>query len=258
MGIDSSIRASPGGSRALVFACLAVLTLASWAYLLYQDWAMAHMDIVDMAMPSTAAWGVADLTLVFMMWAIMMTGMMLPSAMPMVFAVEPISRQRGTAPFGASLLFTGGYLSSWMAFSVLATLVQWSLHSAALMSADMKASTPVLAGLLLAAAGLYQLSTVKLACLTRCRSPLDFLLTEWRDGRWGTFVMGLRHGAFCTGCCWGLMALLFALGVMNLAWVAVISVVVLLEKVTPRGVWLARGSGVLLIGWGAHVLLGGT
>lgn len=258
MGLGSSTRGLPGGGRALVFACLAVLTLASWAYLFYQDWAMAHMDVIDMAMPSTAAWGVADLTLVFMMWTIMMTGMMLPSATPMVFAVEQISRQRGTAPFGASMFFTGGYLGVWMAFSVLATLAQWSLHSAALMSAGMKASTPVVAGLLLAAAGLYQLSTVKLACLTRCRSPLDFLLTEWRDGRWGAFVMGLRHGSFCTGCCWGLMALLFALGVMNLAWVAVISVVVLLEKVNPQGVWLARGTGVLLIGWGAFVLIGGT
>ncbi len=258
MGIASSIRGSPGDSRALVFACLAVLILASWAYLLYQDWAMAHMDIVDMAMPSTVAWGVADLALVFLMWAIMMIGMMLPSAMPMVFAVGPISRQRGTTSFDTSLLFTGGYLSVWMAFSVLATLAQWGLHSATMMSADMRASTPVLAGLLLAAAGLYQLSTVKLACLARCWSPLDFLLSEWRDGRWGAFVMGLRHGAFCAGCCWGLMALLFALGVMNLAWVAVISVVVLLEKLTRRGVWLARGSGVLLIGWGVYVLLGGA
>jgi len=142
----------------------------------------------------------------------------------------------------------------WIGFSVVAAVAQWVLHEAALLSPMMTAS-PQLGGAILIAAGLYQLTPMKGACLTHCRSPLGFLMGHWRDGLSGAFQMGLHHGLFCLGCCWALMCVLFVVGVMNLIWVAAITAFVLLEKVGPGGVWVARFAGVAMIAIGVRVAL---
>jgi predicted metal-binding membrane protein len=213
---------------------------------------MDHMDVVDMAMPSNHAWGAWDLALVFTMWAIMMAGMMVPSVSPVVLLFARIQHQRRAQgqPFIANWLFLLGYLLVWTGFSLAATLVQWGMHAAMLISPTMVGTSPLLGGAVLIAAGIYQWTPAKYACLARCRSPLAFLLNEWRDGTWGALVMGLRHGLYCTGCCWLLMLVLFVVGVMNLLWIALLTVFVLLEKTLSRGLWVSRASGGALIAWG--------
>jgi len=125
-----------------------------------------------------------------------------------------------------------------------------------LLSPMMVSTSPILGGALLITAGVFQWTRFKNACLAHCRSPLAFLTADWREGRWGALVMGLKHGAFCTGCCWFLMMLLFVAGVMNIWWVAAITAFVLIEKVAPKGLWVGRVAGVLLIGWGGWLVAG--
>jgi predicted metal-binding membrane protein len=243
--------------RAIVVVGSAVIALIGWAYLFYEGWAMQHMDLVAMAMPSTGAWGLIDLLMVFAMWTVMMVAMMVPSATPMLLTFATIARSRrtkGTA-FVALWVFLAGYLVLWTAFSLVATLGQWGLHSLALISPMMVGTSPALGSLLLVVAGIYQWTPFKQACLRHCRTPLQFLLTYWQDDAAGAFLVGLRHGAYCLGCCWLLMAVLFAVGVMNLAWIAALSVFVLLEKVIPRGIWVARIAGIALIGFGGWIAL---
>jgi predicted metal-binding membrane protein len=240
-----------------VFAvALALILFASWAWLLYQDWAMRHMDLVDMAMPGTGAWDAGDLALVFVMWAVMMIAMMVPSATPMLLVYRRVARARTAG--SRQLLMTGaflsGYVMAWTAYSVLATLVQWGLHSAALTSPGMVATSPAVGGALLVAAGAYQCTPLKQACLLRCSSPFQFLLTAWRIGAAGALRMGFVHGSYCVGCCWLLMAVLFVVGVMNLLWVALLAGFVLIEKLAPHGVWISRVSGTGLIAWGLWLI----
>ena len=151
-------------------------------------------------------------------------------------------------------VFLLGYGVVWTAFSALAAVAQWILHSLALLSPRMTSASPILGGVLLILAGVFQWTPFKQACLLHCRSPLDFLMTGWREGKGGAFVMGLKHGAYCTGCCWLLMALLFVAGVMNIAWVAVIAIFVLLEKVVPRGLALAQWTGAIFVAWGLGMI----
>jgi predicted metal-binding membrane protein len=189
----------------------------------------------------------------FLMRSEMMVAMMIPSAGPVILTFAAINRKRREKeePFVPTLAFVSGYLATWTAFSAAAALAQWSLHSVALLSPAMVSTSPLLAGILLMAAGVFQWTRFKGACLRHCRTPLSFLMTEWREGYKGAFLMGLRHGTFCAGCCWALMALLFVAGVMNMWWIAIITVFVLIEKVAPRGQWVGRLAGVVLCGWGA-------
>jgi predicted metal-binding membrane protein len=236
-------------------AGLGTITLLAWAYLLYQAWAMDHMDVVDMAMPSMQDWGIRDLTLVFTMWAIMMVGMMAPSASPMVLLFARIQKQRNVGkPVLASGLFLLGYLLVWTGFSLVVTLVQWALHSALLISPMMVATNALLGGAVLIAAGIYQWTPAKQACLAHCRSPISFLLNEWRDGNRGALLMGLRHGLFCTGCCWLLMLVLFVVGVMNLLWITLLTAYVLLEKFLPKAPWVSHVTGLALVVWGVWMV----
>lgn len=245
---------SPGrlSSRAIVIGSIVGITLLAWTYLAYQAWAMDHMDLVTMAMPGIHAWGAWDLVLVFTMWAVMMIGMMVPSVSPVVLLFARIQHQRRAQgqPFIASWLFLLGYLFVWTGFSLAATLVQWCLHAAMLISSAMVGTSPLLGGAVLIVAGIYQWTPTKHACLARCRSPLGFLLNDWRDGNRGALAMGARHGLYCTGCCWLLMLVLFVVGVMNLLWIALLTIFVLLEKTLPRGLWISRTSGGVLIVWG--------
>jgi predicted metal-binding membrane protein len=147
----------------------------------------------------------------------------------------------------AVFLFGLGYAAVWVGFSACAALAQWTLHQAAMLSPAMAASSPRLAAAILVTAGAYQLTPVKGACLTQCRSPLGFLMTNWREGKLGAVQMGLRHGAYCLGCCWALMCVLFVVGVMNLLWVAALTAFVLVEKIGPAGAVVARAAGALMI-----------
>ncbi|CAN5879072.1 DUF2182 domain-containing protein [soil metagenome] len=246
----------PRRDRIIVLSGLAVITALSWAYVasLASDMNMG----TEMAMPRMQAWGVADFALMFVMWAVMMVAMMMPSAAPMILMFAGINRRRRKqrVSYVPTSVFLLGYLVVWAAFSVLATAAQWGLHTASLLSPMMASTNPILGGVLLLSAGIYQWTPLKHACLRHCRSPLGFVLNEWREGRWGAFLMGLKHGGYCTGCCWSLMALLFVAGVMNLLWVAAIAGFILLEKVAPGGHWAGRSAGVMLVGWGVWMVAG--
>lgn len=242
--------------RAIVLAGLAGVTLVAWLYLLR----MAH-DVSAAAMAAmpgmamTTPWSLRDAALTFAMWAVMMVGMMLPSAAPMTLLFATISRRRveSRTPTVPVAVFVAGYLAVWTAFSAAASLAQWGLQRLALVSAETVAAVPLAGAVILVAAGVYQLTPLKYACLSRCQSPLSFIMNEWREGPGGAFVMGLRHGVACVGCCWGLMALLFVAGVMNLLWVAAIAGFVLVEKVGPAGRAISAASGGLLVAWGIWV-----
>jgi predicted metal-binding membrane protein len=163
-------------------------------------------------------------------------------------------RQHSSPPFSAAGLLTAGYLAVWGAFSLAATLGQWSLERGGLISPETMSVGGALAGGILLAAGLYQLTPVKQACLSRCRSPVTFLTAHWRPGSVGAFRMGVVHGAYCLGCCWFLMTLLFVGGVMNPFWIGALALYVLFEKLVPGGLWLSRASGVILAGAGVLAL----
>jgi predicted metal-binding membrane protein len=245
--------------RLIVVAGLAVLTALSWLYLVWMAAAMDMGRMAEVAMPRLRSWNPIDLVLMFAMWTVMMIGMMTPSASPMILLVAAVNRRRqqDAGPLGPTGAFVAGYLAVWTAFSLVATLLQWGLEQAALLSPMMVSTSPVLGGCLLIAAGLYQWTPYKDVCLSHCRSPLGFLMHHWRKGVGGAFVMGIEHGAFCLGCCWLLMGLLFFGGVMNLLWVAGIAMLVLLEKVVPSGPLLGRMTGALLLLAGIALLARG-
>src|SRR2546425_9248725 len=251
--------------RVIVGAALAALTIAAWLYLLHLASAMSDMAMLDMptmpgmamAMPAVHAWSWVEVGVLVVMWGVMMIAMMTPTAAPMILMFSTIHRRRTAEgrPAVPTAIFVLGYLVVWTIYSVVAALAQAGLHSAAMLSSAMAATSPLLAGGLLVAAGVFQWTPLKRACLATCRSPLSFLMTSWREGRAGAFVMGLRHGLYCLGCCWALMALLFVAGVMSLVWVAALAVAVLVEKVGPRGDLVGRVVGLLLVGAGAWLAM---
>ncbi len=227
-------------ARLAAAALLAALVALSWAFLLAMP---AHM--------APAGWSAHYFAAMLLMWAVMMAAMMLPSAAPMVLFHARISGQRAPRrALSANASFLLGYVAVWALFSAAATTLQWTLSEAALLSPMMQVSSKALAATFLIAAGLYQWTPLKQSCLTKCRSPLDFVMAYWREGRWGSFVMGARHGAFCLGCCWMLMLLLFVGGVMNFAWILALAAFVLVEKLAPAGHWAGRAAGIALVGWG--------
>jgi predicted metal-binding membrane protein len=238
-----------------VTAGLVGMAVLAWLYLLRLARALPEMDM-GMAMPQMQSWGLIDLLLVFVMWVIMMIAMMIPSAAPMILMFTTIYRRRADEqrPVVGTGIFLAGYLVIWTAYAALASVAQWGLHGAALLSPTMASTSSLAGGGLLVAAGIFQWTPLKQTCLANCRSPLSFLMTEWRDGKRGAFVMGLRHGAYCVGCCWVLMALLFVAGVMNLVWVAAIAAFVLVEKVIPGGGRISRVAGVALLVAGLLVM----
>lgn len=248
--------------RAAVVAGLAGLTVVSWAYLIDLGRGMRPISerqgleaVPEVVAPRMMlAWGAEELLMLFLMWAVMMVAMMVPSVSPLVLVFAGAEdREAG----GSVWALLSGYLVAWGGFSVVATLVQWALHRAALLSPMMMGTSSLLGGLLLIGAGAFQLTPLKHACLAQCRSPVGFLMSHWRPGRRGALVMGLKHGVYCVGCCWMLMALLFVAGVMNLLWVAAIAAFVLVERVAPRGDLVGRAAGVVLIAGGIALLAAG-
>ena len=248
--------------RVVVISAIFIIAAIAWAYTVYL--AGNRMGIGDnmsmgtgMAMANMRSWSAADFGLMFVMWAVMMVAMMAPSAAPMLLMFAAVNRRRREreAPFVPTGVFLAGYLAIWAVFSLGATAGNWGLHQASLLSSMMGASTSgYLGGSLLLLAGLFQWSPLKYACLKQCRTPMGFLMTSWRDGHTGALRMGLEHGAYCLGCCWALMLLLFVLGIMNLVWIAALAAFVLAEKVAPKAEWVSRTTGVLMIGWGVWAI----
>ena len=247
--------------RILISTCLVLICALAWAYLVHLDRQMSAEMAFHAAMGMSMMdipWTMTDVFLTFAMWTVMMVGMMAGSAAPvlLLFAASRAKRLPAVALAEAGaesgvkssvLMFGLGYLAVWTGFSACAALAQWALHQAAMLSPAMSASSPYLAGVILIVAGAYQLTPWKGACLTHCRSPLGFLMSHWRDGQLGAFQMGLRHGAYCLGCCWALMCVLFVTGVMNLVWVAMLTGLVLIEKVGRTGIMVARLAGAVMV-----------
>jgi predicted metal-binding membrane protein len=215
----------------------------------------AGMDMTGVLM---TAWTLEDAVFMFVMWTVMMIAMMTPSVAPTVllYALHSNKLRREKRPYAPAGAFLAGYLLVWTGFSVLATAAQWGLQKTALLSMMMEPTSRLFAGTVLLAAGIYQWTPLKHRCLEHCRSPLAVLIQHWKPGVGGAVSMGIRHGAYCTACCWFLMALLFAAGVMNLLWVALLTVFVLVEKAAPHGETVARFSGVLLTAAGLWLMAG--
>ncbi len=232
--------------RLFLLAGLFGVCAVAWAY------TIAWADHPPTALHAhTHRWSGAELGASFLMWSVMMVAMMAPTAAPVLLAVYySACARRSARPLLPAYAFLLGYLLVWTGVSFVATLLQWRLHDLALVSAAGAARGAAFGGALLLGAGVFQLTPWKDACLSRCRSPLAFLLQAWRPGTWGGLRMGLLHGAFCVGCCWALMALMFVGGTMNLLWAAGLMLVMLAEKALPGGRRLGQVLGVGLISWG--------
>jgi predicted metal-binding membrane protein len=241
--------------RVVIILALAGVTVLAWVWLVMQAQYMMDMagDMTDMVMPLTDAWSVSYVALTFAMWWVMMLGMMLPSAAPMILTFGTLNRNRRLRgqTFIPTTIFLLGYLIAWGGFSAVATFAQWALDRFVLLTPMLAIGSSLFGGALLVAAGTYQFTPLKQACLRGCRSPFAFLLNHWHDGWVGALRMGLAHGAYCIGCCAVLMALLFLAGAMNLLWVAVLAGFVFAEKLLPGGVWIGRAGGIAMLGFGA-------
>jgi len=247
--------------RAVVIAALAMVVGFSWLWIaLGAGMEMSAVEMTrmprDMVMAS-AVWTLAYTALMFAMWWVMMVAMMLPSAAPVLLIFARISRREREAerPWVPTGTFAAGYLAVWAGFSAAAVVMQLGLEGSGLLSAMMTTTTAWFGTALLVSAGLWQLAPIKHVCLRHCRSPVGFLAEHWRAGSRGAFRMGLVHGAYCLGCCWFLMTLLFFGGVMNLWWIGGLALYVLMEKLLPMGHWLGYAVGVGLVAWGASLLL---
>jgi len=246
--------------RRIVLGSLAVVVALAWLYL-WRDTANMGMDMDHGSMAMAAmprAVDAGSLALTFVMWTVMMAGMMLPSAAPAILLYGALVRKNGArgVVVPGVWIFAGAYLLVWTGFSAVATLLQTLLERASLLTPAMTLASTSLGALALIGAGIYQLTPLKRACLGKCRNPLEFFVTRWRGGTSGTFRMGLEHGAYCVGCCWALMLLLFVAGVMNLAWVALIAALVFVEKLFPAAVVVTRTTSAALILAGIYLLTG--
>jgi len=260
---DTVLEAALRRDRWMAVASLAGITILAWIYLVVLAKAMASMENASgwaafMGLMPMGGWGPLEYALAFAMWALMMVGMMIPSAAPMIVLYARVARraQFQSQPLASTNTFAAGYLLVWGAFSLVAASIQGALVDLALVTNMMTSANAVLSGSVLIAAGLYQWTPMKQACLSHCRSPIHFLSQRWRPGTWGALRMGIEHGAYCVGCCWALMGVLFAVGIMNLLWIAAIAAFVLIEKAASFSIWSRRVSGALLVAWGIVTLLG--
>jgi predicted metal-binding membrane protein len=268
--MNASFEAVLRRDRAIVIGALAVITSLAWADIVWlaDDMTMGGMDMTGfrmipagqgLMMPATAPWQPLEFAYVLAMWAVMMIGMMTPSVTPMVLIYARVGRRAVLSghPFAASGWFASGYLIAWLGFSLAATCAQWALQRAALLTPMMESASTVLGGIVLVAAGIYQWTTAKQACLSYCQAPLTFIMRHggFRSDPGGALALGLRHGLYCIGCCWALMLLLFVGGVMNVLWIAALAGLVLLEKVLPFGRSVSRIAGCIFIAGGAWLLV---
>ena len=285
MAVDTLVEAAARRARLVVSVALLVITVTSWVYVLsgagmeMTAWEMTHMGdgvvdkaVLELTSPSRASapmetmsanmiapatWTLGYAVLMFSMWWVMMVAMMLPSASPMILLFATFNRkqrEQGNS-YVPTAMFALGYLAVWGIFSLFAVGVQWGLSRSDWFSGSMVVTSETLCAGILIAAGLYQFTRLKQACLIHCRSPLQFLAHHWRSGSHGALLMGVEHGAYCAGCCWFLMLLLFAGGVMNLYWVGGLALFVLLEKFVSRPSWISQAAGALLLATGLVLLV---
>jgi predicted metal-binding membrane protein len=270
---DTALEAILRRDRTIVALSIAVLTTIAWLYILWlargmdvsgmempemamhgmamNDMPGMNMDAPGMAlMPALQPWSPTDFAVMLSMWVVMMVGMMTPSAAPMVLLYARVGRQSALQgkPLAATGYFFAGYVLAWVGFAILATLGQWALEKALLLGPMMSSASGLFSGVLLVVIGIYQWTPLKDVCLRQCQAPLQFIQRHggFRREPRGSLMLGLRHGVYCVGCCWALMALLFVGGVMNVFWIALIAIYVLAEKIIPIGRTLARVAGVAL------------
>ena len=211
-----------------------------------------NMDALFFAMPMTPAWTITDFALLFLMWLVMMIAMMTPSVAPLILIFAMVNRQKQQQqnPYVSSSYLLSGYLAAWAAFSLLVTILQWALQQINWLNPMMIVTNKIAGSSILIAAGVFQFTTLKQKCLHYCQSPIEFIHRKWKEGQYGAFKMGVYNGAYCLGCCWLLMVLLFVSGIMNLLWIAVISFFVLVEKLIPQSKWISYLAGIVLIIYG--------
>jgi predicted metal-binding membrane protein len=251
--------------RIVVLLALVLLTALAWSYLMWlsTDMDMGGMDMtgirmipsgMGLMMPANMPWRAMEFAFVFAMWIAMMVGMMTPSAVPMFLMYARVGRQTETKsrPLAATVWFAAGYFIVWIAFELLATLVQWAFERTVLLDFTMATTSTVVGSLLFVAAGSYQWTRLKDVCLTQCQTPFAFLMRQggFRGDAPGSLVLGVRHGAYCVGCCWALMALLLVGGVMSVLWIVLLALLILLEKVAPFGRQIALLAGLVFIAAG--------
>ena len=267
---DAALETVLKRDRAVVVTAVFVLTALAWTYVLWTAASMSAatsassmlgMNMTGMNMaPAGSVWSIAGCALTLAMWVVMMIGMMTPSAAPMILLYARVGRQARAdgKPFASTLWFAGGYLLAWSGFGLAASLAQLALADMALITPMLAAANHIFAGLVLVAAGVYQWTPLKDSCLSQCQAPFSFLQRHggFRRDPMGSLKLGLRHGFACIGCCWALMMLLFVGGVMNLLWIAALSILVLLEKLMPFGRFMPRFVGLVLVTVGAIFIFG--
>ena len=221
-----------------------------------------EMTLVDKVLswmpPSQGSWMLKDFTLLFIMWSVMMIAMMTPSILPMLLLFTTLnSRNKDNGKeANSTMILLSGYLFSWVLFSLVITFPQYAMHTSGLLNPMMEPTHAYLGTVMLCLAGIYQFTPFKDACLTVCQSPLSFLMNNWKDGKLGTFIVGYKHGFYCIGCCWALMMTLFALGVMNIMWVMILTLFVLFEKLAyKRPILYRQVTGIFFIGWGIFLVV---
>ena len=282
MALNLSLQKAPLKDRLVVYVGVAVILLASWAFIIGMGWEMGtlpfssssmngmQMDSMETTMqdksilssiltwmpPMSGEWLFTDFLFLFLMWAVMMTAMMTPSILPMIMLFTTLNSKniRENKVSANPLYLLNGYLMSWVLFSLLITLPQYGLHKIGLLNPMMEPTHAIFGGLVLIGAGLYQFSPFKDACLSVCQSPLTFMMNNWKEGNLGAFIIGYKHGFYCVGCCWFLMLTLFALGVMNIMWVVILTLFVMFEKLSVKFSMLYRyTTGTIFIIWGLSI-----
>ena len=243
--------------RAALIVLLILLPLVCWSWIVVMARDMYGPMTGASAWMMTPRWDGRHVLLLWTMWAVMMVGMMLPSAAPLLLLYGAAARRRGVNVNAAHEIYAlaAGYVTMWSVFSLVATAAQRTLATLLIVSPMMTLTSPAIAAALLFLAGIYQLTPLKSMCLRKCQSPVGFMMHRWRAGMDGAFRMGIGHGGYCLGCCWALMLLLFVGGVMNLTVIVALTAFVLLEKIGPFGIYTARVSGGLLIAGSAWMLL---
>jgi len=239
--------------RAILLGSAAFLAALAWVAML-----RGHGPVEGALLPHAHHGGSSGFALATAMWMIMMVAMMLPAVLPwiLLFGAAERKREPRRTPLAAVAFFTSGYFVVWAGYSLAAAAAQIALGSRGVLRGPELRTGALVGGALLLGAGLFQLTPLKAACLKHCRTPLSFFLTRWRDGRSGAFRMGFSHGLVCLGCCWALMVLSFALGVMNLVWMALLTLILCAEKIAPHGRVLSRAFGLFFAVWGLWLITG--
>ena len=261
MRSTSNWKAGVAAHHAPVWIGMAAIVAMSWLYLARMDGDMSSMgdsSAVQGAMAMAMGGGGSDrLATVFAMWAVMMTAMMLPTVAPSAFMFSSLSARRDAAHSGrATAIYVAAYAACWMLFAAPAAALQWTLTSSSLLDPMAHSTSALLSAAILLSAGAYQFTSLKNACLSKCRSPLGFFMAEWRDGASGALAIGVQHGAYCVACCWALMAVMFVVGAMNLAWMGLLTLLVLGEKVIPPRWRFDRFVGATLVASGLWIAAG--